>query len=76
MDCAKAVEAYIGRSTTKETRGDVEEATKLIFVNVEKTYTNGNNMEARKSMLYVSFLAGKAFSKSYAGAVLLCSDGK
>ena len=62
-----AVEAFIGRSTTKETRGYALEATKLIFENIEKVYQNGNDMEARKNMLYASFLAGKAFSKSYVG---------
>ena len=62
-----AVEAYIGRSTTKETRAHAEEAVKLIFENLEKAYQNGDDMEARKNMLYASFLAGKAFSKSYVG---------
>lgn len=62
-----AVEAYIGRSTTKETRGYAKEAVKLIFENLEKAYQNGEAMEARKNMLYASFLAGKAFSKSYVG---------
>ncbi len=62
-----AVEAYIGRSTTKETREYALEATRLIFENIEKVYKDGNNMEARNNMLYASFLAGKAFSKSYVG---------
>ena len=62
-----AVEAYIGRSTTKETRGYALEATRLIFGNIEKVYIYGTDMEARKNMLYASFLAGKAFSKSYVG---------
>ncbi len=62
-----AVEAYIGGSTTKETRAYAEEAVKLIFENLEKVYQNAADMEARKNMLYASFLAGKAFSKSYVG---------
>lgn len=62
-----AVEAYIGRSTTRETRKYALEATRLIFENIEKVYINGNDIEARKNMLYASFLAGKAFSKSYVG---------
>ena len=62
-----AVEAYIGRSTTKETRRYALEATRLIFENIEKVYISGTDMEARKNMLYASFLAGKAFSKSYVG---------
>lgn len=62
-----AVEAYIGRSTTKETRQYAIEATKHIFRNIETVYKNGNDLKARKNMLYASFLAGKAFSKSYVG---------
>lgn len=62
-----AVEAYIGRSTTKETRQYAIEATKYIFRNIETVYKNGNDLKARKNMLYASFLAGKAFSKSYVG---------
>lgn len=62
-----AVEAYIGCSTTKETREYALEAVRLIFENIETVYVNGNDMEARKKMLYASFLAGKAFSKSYVG---------
>lgn len=62
-----AVEAYIGRSTTKETRKYAIEATKHIFGNIETVYKNGNDLNARKNMLYASFLAGKAFSKSYVG---------
>ncbi|MBQ9832123.1 MAG: iron-containing alcohol dehydrogenase [Clostridia bacterium] len=62
-----AVEAYIGRSTVKSTRSDAIEAVKLIDSNLEKAYNDGNNMEARSNMLYASFLAGRAFSKSYVG---------
>lgn len=62
-----AVEAYIGNSTTKETRANAIKAIQLIFTNIEKAYTNGNDMQARKNMLYASFLAGSAFSKSYVG---------
>ncbi len=64
-----AVEAYIGRSTTKETRADAEEAVRLIFANLEEVYTNGKNVEARKNMLHASFHAGCAFTKSYVGYV-------
>ena len=64
-----AVEAYIGRSTTRETRADAVAAIKLIFSNLPEAYKNGNNMEARKNMLKASFLAGSAFTKSYVGYV-------
>ena len=64
-----AVEAYIGRSTTKKTRRLALEATKLIFENVEKAYTDGRCDEARSNMLHAAYKAGIAFSMSYVGYV-------
>ena len=64
-----AVEAYIGRSTTKETRRLALLAVKQIFSNIEKAYIDGKNHNARKSMLQASYYAGIAFSKSYVGYI-------
>ena len=64
-----AVEAYIGRSTTYGTRKDALLAVKLIFENIDKAYTNGSDIEARRNMLHASFYAGCAFTKSYVGYV-------
>ncbi len=64
-----AVEAYIGRSTTKKTRALAREAVKLIFANVETAYKDGRNHEARENMLHASNRAGLAFSISYVGYV-------
>lgn len=64
-----AVEAYIGRSTTKETRRLALEATKLVFENVETAYRDGHNHEARENMLHAAYKAGIAFSKSYVGYI-------
>ena len=64
-----AVEAYIGRSTTKETRKLALEATKLIFENVEHAYADGNHRQARENMLHAAYKAGIAFSKSYVGYI-------
>lgn len=64
-----AVEAYIGRSTTKETRQKALEATKLIFQNIKKAYDDGKDYEARANMLKAAYLAGVAFSKSYVGYI-------
>ncbi|MBR5230980.1 MAG: iron-containing alcohol dehydrogenase [Clostridia bacterium] len=64
-----AVEAYIGRSTTRETRTLALEAVKLIFENLENAYNNGSDMSARRSMLRAAYAAGIAFSKSYVGYV-------
>ncbi len=64
-----AVEAYIGRSTSKETRKLALEAVKLIFENVETAYTDGKNHKARENMLHAAYKAGVAFSKSYVGYI-------
>lgn len=64
-----AVEAYIGRSTTKETRRLAMEATKLIFENIHTAYSNGKNHTARENMLHSAYKAGIAFSKSYVGYI-------
>ena len=64
-----AVEAYIGGSTTSDTRHEALSAVKLIFLYLENAYNDGDDMMARKQMLLASFLAGDAFSKSYVGYV-------
>lgn len=64
-----AVEAYIGRSTTSDTRHEALSAVKLIFLYLRNAYDDGDDMMARKQMLLASFLAGDAFSKSYVGYV-------
>lgn len=62
-----AIEAYIGNSTTKQTRFAAVEACRLIAENLERVYRDGNDMTARANMLKAAFLAGGAFSKSYVG---------
>lgn len=64
-----AVEAYIGKSTTHETRREAEEAVRLIFKNLEKAYRSGSDRRARAGMAKAAFLAGDAFSQSYVGYV-------
>ena len=64
-----AVEAYIGRSTTKKTRKMALDATSLIFSNIEVAFKDGKNREARENMLKAAYLAGNAFSQSYVGYV-------
>ena len=64
-----AVEAYIGRSTTRKTRALALEATKMIFENLEKAYNDGSDRIARENMLNASYKAGIAFSMSYVGYV-------
>lgn len=64
-----AVEAYIGRSTTKQTRTCALEAARDIFKYLPICYKDGKNIEAREKMLIASFKAGVAFTKSYVGYV-------
>ena len=64
-----AVEAYIGRSTTRYTRSKAEEAIKLIAENLLIVYEDGKNAEARANMLRSAYLAGIAFTQSYVGYV-------
>lgn len=64
-----AIEAYIGGSTTRETRKLSIEAIKLIFENIIKAYEDGYNQVARAAMLKAAYKAGIAFSKSYVGYI-------
>ena len=64
-----AVEAYIGNSTTIDTRKDALKAVKLIFENIYTAHDHGDNIHARRNMLHASFYAGCAFTKSYVGYV-------
>ena len=62
-----AIEAYIGRSTSRQTAAYALQAAALISENLEKAYRDGNDMTARANMLQAAYLAGNAFSKSYVG---------
>ena len=64
-----AVEAFIGKSNTKQTEKDAIIATKLIFDNIETAYKDGKNIEARENMLIASYHAGLAFTRAYVGYV-------
>lgn len=64
-----AVEAYIGRSTTKHTRAMAVEAVTLIRRYLNRAYDNGQDVEARKGMLRAAYCAGIAFTQSYVGYV-------
>lgn len=64
-----AIEAYIGKSTSRETRCLSEEAVTLIVENIETAYNEPCNHTARENMLKAAYKAGIAFSKSYVGYV-------
>lgn len=62
-----AVEAYIGRSTTRQTRQKALEATRLVFANVDRACRSGQDCKASSNMLTAAYRAGVAFSRSYVG---------
>lgn len=64
-----AVEAYIGRSTTRQTRRLCEEATSIIYGFLKRSYDDGSDKAARAMMLRAAYYAGVAFSRSYVGYV-------
>lgn len=65
-----AVEAYVCWTyNTKESLRFAEDATKLIFANLEKAYNNGQDAEARQNMMIASFKAGFAFTRAGVGNV-------
>lgn len=64
-----AVEAYIGQSSTKNTRAMSEEATRLIFKYLKRAYDDGTDIEARQNMLVAAYDAGVAFTRAYVGYV-------
>ncbi len=64
-----ALEGYIGKSSSKKTKGYTREALKLFFDNVLIAYEDGSNYEARANLLRASYLAGQAMSMAYVGYV-------
>lgn len=64
-----AVEAYIGRSNTEETRKFSREAVKIIFKYLYRAYEDGSDLIARTQMQRASYLAGLAFTRAYVGNV-------
>ena len=64
-----AVEAYIGRSTTRVTRRLAVKSVSVIRANLYTAYTNGQNRHARRRMQFAAYCAGLAFTISYVGYV-------
>lgn len=64
-----AIEAYIGKSNTSNTKKYSEETVKLVFENLYEAYTNGTNITARTNMQKASYLGGLAFTRAYVGYV-------
>jgi len=64
-----AVEAFIGKSNTRETKKAALEALVLIHNNLLTAYKEPENIQARAAMLKASYLAGVAFTRAYVGYV-------
>ena len=64
-----AFESYMSVQTSSQSRKDGLEAMKLIYENLEKAYTDGEDMVAKENMLIASHKAGLAFTRSNVGWV-------
>ncbi len=64
-----AVESFISKTRTPETKKMALNATKLIYENLYECYKNPSNEKARENMLFASHYAGIAFTKAYVGYV-------
>jgi len=64
-----AVEAYIGKSNTAETRRNAIRAAQLIFDNIYAAYTDGRDLQARANMQKAAYFAGVAFTRAYVGNI-------
>ncbi|MCM1289942.1 MAG: iron-containing alcohol dehydrogenase [Corallococcus sp.] len=64
-----AVEAYVGRSNTRSTKRNAEQAVKLVFDNLLCATQNGGDISARTNMQRAAYLAGLAFTRAYVGYV-------
>jgi len=64
-----AVEAYIGRSNTRQTRRLAKETVKLVFENLYTAYLDGENIKARTNMQRAAYYGGIAFTRAYVGNV-------
>ncbi|MBQ6381251.1 MAG: iron-containing alcohol dehydrogenase [Clostridia bacterium] len=64
-----AVEAYIGKSNTKNTEAKARQAVNMIYKYLPVVYEDGKNIEAREQMLLASYYAGVAFTQAYVGYV-------
>lgn len=64
-----ALEAFIGKSNTRETKEMAVKACQLIFDNLPLAYEDGNCLEARQQMQLASYYAGIAFTRAYVGYV-------
>ena len=64
-----AVEAFIGRSNTRETRELAKKTVALVYENLYTAYTDGGNIAARANMQHAAYYGGIAFTRAYVGNI-------
>jgi len=64
-----ALESYISTAARKFSMQKAEQATKLIFENLEAVYKDGSDLERRSNMALASFCAAEAFNTTGLGYV-------
>jgi alcohol dehydrogenase class IV len=64
---AHAIEGYVSTWGTSMTAGPGLIAARQAFVYLPKAYKDGNDLEARREMMYAATLAGMSFGNSMAG---------
>lgn len=64
-----AVESFLSKTSTPLTEAYAEIAVRLVFENLAKAYTTGDDLGARKAMALASYYAGIAFTRTSVGYV-------
>lgn len=64
-----AIEAYISKNATEETKKYSEISIKLIYDHLENVYNNPKDIEGREALLVASFYGGLAFTRAFIGYV-------
>jgi alcohol dehydrogenase len=64
-----AVEVYIGRSNTQQTKNYSKMAIRLIYKNLYKAFIEGDNIAARERLQKAAYYAGAAFTRAYVGNI-------
>lgn len=59
-----AVEAYLTQGVSRQCRRLSEDAVRLIFANLQRSYSDGSDLEARMNMQLASFYAGDSFTRA------------
>lgn len=64
-----AVESFLSSTSTEQTESWSLAAVRMVFENLPKAYSEGNDVEARNAMALASYYAGMAFTRTGVGYV-------